>query len=164
MKGILNPWAPKEAQVPAVEADGVRSKVVLNEFDLGQEAPFMSVVFRGQTYGLRIQVVRQRTEPEMYALANFVLGEFFAELLKKVPKARAILARQSIFTSPPAAPKVTLELGPVTLYATAGSTSLELAKKMTIDRIVLALLECRVDLPASREILKTFRVDTTMKG
>jgi hypothetical protein len=161
-KGIISPWAkapeikPEEQEIAAPES----------RLD---EAPPLPVRFPGQGYNIQVGIVlpkKVRITPEQgEKFGKIVLGAAIKELFQKAPGARQVFLKQEIYTQPPLGPKVTVELGEhITLYAKASSSDLDLAVKMTVDRIVYALMECRTTFKVTNQILKDYRVDTVLKG
>jgi hypothetical protein len=134
--GILNFWRKKEEPV---EEEEVRSG-------------YDTYMYRGQRYQLVIDASNKDR-------ADGAIGALIAAILTD-PKAKAIFAKQSIYTNAPLGPVTELQFGDdITLYGKAGSLNAELGIKMLIDRLVFALSECRRN-PEVEQMLKTVGLRT----
>ncbi len=89
--------------------------------------------------------------------ARATLGRI-VKLLLTQPEGQRAFERQSVFLVPPAQSRVALVLGDITVYGTASSTDHKTAIRMLIDRIALAMTECRVSNPETDNIYKTINL------
>lgn len=159
-KGIHSPWTKKEAT--KVEDEPLRAPD-----SRGDEAPPLPVRFPGRAYNLEVALVLPKrtkiTAEQGQDLGRTVLGLALQELFKKAPPSVGVFTKQGLTSTPPFGPKVTFQLGTLVLYAKASSMDMDLALKMAVDRIALALTECRVTYPAASKILDDHRVDTVLR-
>ncbi len=160
-KGIHNPWekvtAPKPTE-PVIQAPTSRL----------DEAPPLPVRFAGQSYNLQVGIILPKkvkvTPEQAEKFGRIVVGAALKDLFKKFPASRQIFRTQAIDDKVPFGPKITLELGDLILYAKASSMDPTLALKMTIDRVVLALMEVQSTFPGSKQILNDYIISTVLRA
>lgn len=163
-KGIISPWS-KEAQPEVPEPTRRREEAPSHEVTgaVPGVTDVIPVRFEGRNYVLMVRcVVPKRANPTP-ELARAQLGLMLFALFGRVKTARKYLQAQSIDTEPPLGPKVTLQLGSLTLYARASSMDEELALRMAVDRLAMALLECRGWNPDTKRVLDEYGVVAVKK-
>lgn len=148
-KGVMSPWAatPKETAQDRAE------QIIENS---PEGAPRREVSFDGRSFQLVVAFFSfERDDKKLSAYAHDALGRAVASALKADPAMLQEFKRQSIFLdeSHLLAPKVTVRLGPVTLYVKASSFDPKMAQLMAMDRIALAMADAR---GLSPKIRKTF--------
>ena len=135
--GVRNPWA-REAPPPEDPLAGARS---------GRTR----MLFEGRYWVYTIFLPLRPREEVAGDLALQVLGEFLHELITTCPEEfSSCLKKQQLRLSEavPGVPCVCLVLGPTQLYAEASSTSPEVASRMAVDRLALALTDMERQKPA----------------
>ncbi len=160
-KGIHSPWQKPEAAKPEeLKFDAPISRL--------EEAPPLPVRFIGQGYNLQVGIVLPKkvkvSEEQAFKFARIVVGAAFKMLFQTFPRSMDIFRAQAIDNKMPLGPKITLELGDLILYAKASSMDPTLALKMTIDRIVLALMEVQSTYPTSKRILTDHHIHTVLRA
>lgn len=158
-KGIISPWA-KEKPKEEPKANFWEEMERLP----GKGMNFTPIRFVGRAYSLYVVTPTFKNDNDTTARARIILGHFIQTLIKDYPRLKVLLDKQSIYFVEPSVSKITLELGPIKLYATASSQNFDLAQKMTIDRLVLALMELKGAYPKSKEIFKNFEIEVTNKA
>ena len=146
-KGVLSPWekapqaTPKELTERLIE-------------ETPEGAPRREVTFDGRAFQLIVAFFSfDRDAKRLTGYAHDALGRALAAALKVDDALREEFQRQSIFTEEARvlAAKVTVRLGPVTLYVKASSFEPQMAQLMAMDRIALALADAR---NASKKVRK----------
>lgn len=153
--GLLDPWA--EPEKPAEQPSSRQ------QYENPDLAPHGLVQFSGQSYVLNIHVLLTGPNGPSAKIAEAVLGAAIRILLDQFPASRSILQGQRLFLKPPQDASVPLVLGDFTLYASAGSREPELAHRMALDRIAMALTEAKQRVPGVRQLLGKFKIDITLK-
>lgn len=150
---MKSPWeGVKEDQQPQVKAE--------------DNAPVIRYTVSGRIYEICVAFRtfdKDRDKLAEYALV--ALGMALESCLKAFPNLVKMLEQQSIVLSTEKAPwpKVTLALGPVTIYAKAGSFDTKTAALMAFDRLALCLTDEVLDAKG-REALKSHLVKVNKKA
>lgn len=136
-KGVMSPWAaaPKETAQDKAE------QIIENS---PEGAPRREISFDGRAFQIVVAFFSfDRDSKRLNSYAHDALGRAIASALKADPAMLQELKRQSIFLdeSHLLAPKVTVRLGPITLYVKASSFDSKMAQIMSMDRIALALAD-----------------------
>lgn len=134
-KGVMSPWAtaPKETAQDKAE------QIIENS---PEGAPRREISFDGRAFQIVVAFFSfERDAKKLNSYAHDALGRAVASALKADPAMLQELKRQSIFLdeSHLLAPKVTVRLGPVTLYVKASSFDPKMAQLMAMDRVALAI-------------------------
>lgn len=144
-KGVLSPWE-KKPEPTAIE------KVIANS----DEVPKREIRFKGRAFHIYVRFYTADTDAEaLTSYAKDALGTAISEILKIGTSTLEALQRQSIELDARKAlwPKVTVNLGPVTLYVKASSYEPAMAELMAIDRIALALSNAKAENQKIRQHL-----------
>ncbi len=146
--GVRNPWV-REAPPPEDPLAGARSG-------------HTRLLFEGRHWMYTIFLPLRPREEVAESLALQVLGEFLHELSTLCPEEFSnCLKKQQLRLSEAVqgVPCVCLVLGPTRLYAEASSTSPEVASRMAVDRLALALTDMERRKPTEMaSVLRTYGV------
>jgi hypothetical protein len=148
-KGIVNPWIKPQGETPQQAAERA-----IEEAPEG--APKRDITFDGRAFHLRVSFYSfEKNQDRLSAFAHDALGRAISDALKVDGVLLSELKHQSIFLDEKQvlAAKVTVRLGPVTLYVKASSFDPKTAQIMAMDRIGLALANAR---NASAKVRKCF--------
>lgn len=162
-KGVTrNPLADEPEEAPQGKADRAD---YYDEFALPVTTRKQGVVFSGRGYNVHVQVKAPDAEIGAEKIARAVLGAAIGEIWRKarVPVEEAFRT-QNVFKVAPLVPKVTFELGDLTLYASASSSDLALAQQMALDRVAMALASCRARVPGAKDVLDRYGVTVALRG
>lgn len=138
-KGVLSPWA-----APERESEKDRAERIIE--DSVEGAPRREITFDGRAYQIVVPFFSFEKDPKRLSVyAHDALGRALQLALKVDTVLRQELARQSIYEDEAKvlAAKVTVTLGPLTLYAKASSFEPKMAQLMAMDRIALSLSDSR---------------------
>lgn len=149
MKGALKNPLLDEPDRPAPD-ERRKAGRFLDEFEIPLVRDFRTVTFRGRS--LSISVESEGDDAE--ASAKETLGIVLSEYRRVHPE---LFAAQSMYVSPPRDPCVTFKLGALTLYAVAGSTVAETARKMAVDRLAIILTAAKAT-PFGRGLLAKHKI------
>lgn len=111
------------------------------------------VQFKGQLYTLLIAVPAPPEDKYLVDRAKEQLSACVQALWALNGGAQRVFNAQSIYTSPPTQPKVCLVSGAFSLYAIASSNDAMTAARMALDRLCLAITQCRAQDPRVAGIL-----------
>jgi hypothetical protein len=148
MKGIRSPWAPREVPAPSI-------------FD-GAKPGTQPVRISGGAYAI-VVMLQVRPKPELVeTLGMAVLGEALQALRDATPTFDQELKTQNLHpVDRPPTPSVALAFGNLTIWAAAGSTNLQTATAMAVDRVALALTRLFQREPDKKKILEDHYVQIT---
>ena len=138
-KGVISPWA-----APEKESATDRAERMIEESPEG--APRREVTFDGRAFQLVVAFFSfDRDSTRLSGYAHDALGRAIVAAFKVDEVLLKEFSRQSIFTDEGKvlAAKVTVRLGPVSLYVKASSFDPKMAQLMAMDRIALSLADAR---------------------
>ena len=138
-KGVMSPWAMKSGETPQEKAERVLEEV-------HEGMPRREMTFDGRAFQIVVAFFSLDREPEkLSTYAHDALGRVIQSALTVDKTLSQEFERQSITldSNKMLSPKVTVPLGPITLYVKASSFEPKMAKLMAIDRIALALSDAK---------------------
>jgi hypothetical protein len=138
-KGVLSPWEATKKESPADTAERM-----IEESPEG--APRREITFDGRAFQITVAFFSfDKDMKRMSSYAHDALGRALASALAVDSVLAREMARQSIFMDETKvlAAKVTIRLGPVTLFVKASSFDPKMAQLMAMDRIALAMVDSR---------------------
>lgn len=147
-KGVLSPW-----QTPKKETSEEKAERMIEESPEG--APRREITFDGRAFQITVAFFSfDKDQKRLASYAHDALGRALSSALVADGTLAKELTRQSIFTDEKKvlAAKVTIRLGPVTLFAKASSFDAKMAQLMAMDRLALAIVDSR---NASAKVRKT---------
>lgn len=155
MKGTMkNPFDDEPARPASKEKR--RTGQFLDEFEVPLVRDLMTVAFQGRTLTITVETEGDTAESN----AKATLGHVLAEYRKIHPE---LFAAQSLFVKRPLDPAVTFQLGDVTLYAVAGSTVADTARKMAVDRLAIILTAAKAT-PVGKALLQKHKITVSRRA
>jgi len=155
MKGVMKNPLVDEPERPAAK-EKRRAGQFIDEFEIPLVRDLRTVAFPGRT--LTISVESEGDEAEADAKAT--LGVVLTEYMKIHPE---LFAAQSLSSKQPLDPAVTFQLGGLTLYAVAGSTVADTARKMAVDRLAIILTAAKAT-PVGRALLSKHKITVSRRA
>lgn len=155
MKGAMKNPLTDEPERPAAK-EKRRTGQFIDEFEIPLVRDLRTVSFPGRT--LTISVEAEGDDAE--AAAKAILGNVLSQYLKIHPE---LFAAQSLSTKAPLDPSVTFQLGWMTLYAVAGSTVADTARKMAVDRLAIILTAAKAT-PVGRGLLAKHKITVSRRA
>lgn len=155
MNGALkNPLTDEPVRTESKEKR--RTGPFIDEFEIPVTRDFRTVAFPGRTLTLSIDAEGEDAEEA----AKTTLGAALSEYFRIDP---VLFAAQNLSIKPPLAPSVTFKLGTLTLYAVAGSTVADTARKMAVDRLAIVCTAAKAT-PAGRLLLAKYKITVSRKA
>ena len=155
MKGAMkNPL--EEEPVRAASKEKRRAGQFIDEFEIPLVRDVRTVGFPGRTLTISVAVEGENAEET----AKTTLGVALTEYLRAHPE---LFAAQSLSTKPPMDPSITFKLGTLTLYAVAGSTVADTARKMAVDRLAIIFTAAKAT-PLGRGLLAKHKITVSRRA
>jgi hypothetical protein len=145
----MSPWTAPPKESPAEQAERL-----IDETENG--APRREITFDGRAFQLIVAFFSfDQDSRRVSGYAHDALGRAVVAALVADGALRREMDRQSIYTEEERvmAPKVTVRLGPITLFVKASSFDPKTAQLMAMDRIALALVDSRGASAKVRKLL-----------
>jgi hypothetical protein len=141
-KGVISPWGLKRNEAPLTLEERLRPKV---------RHGHTPVAIQGRQYHLLVRLpigFKRDATATQHATdaATTVLGEFLVRAASKPFFALLAVQKLAFKEEQIIGPRVSFELGPVTLHAAASSHDVKLAQAMAVDRLALALTQARLTI------------------
>lgn len=155
MKGVMKNPLVDEPERPAAK-EKRRAGQFIDEFEIPLVRDLRTVAFPGRTLTISIEAEGDEAEKGAKDTLGVVLGEY----IKIHPE---LFAAQNLSTKSPLDPAVTFQLGGLTLYAVAGSTVADTARKMAVDRLAVILTAAKAT-PVGRALLAKHRVTVSRRA
>lgn len=163
MSGVHNPWGkpPTKQQEANAKIDAILAN------DPTRKPPRRSSIFEGRSFQIVVDFYSFELDPaQLTRYAADALGRAITAAREKARAVESNLSRQSVVFEEDKAlwPKVSLKLGPTTLFARASSHDPKLAYMMAIDRVSLALMDAMLEAPALRAFFTNAGIIITRKA
>jgi len=145
------PWrkpSVEEEQPRPIYPEGVSSKVQ----------------FKGQMYTLLIAVPAPPEDKFLLDRAKEQLSSCVQDIWNLGTSTQKTFHAQSLYTAPPTQPKVCLVSGAFSLYAIASSNDAVTAARLALDRLCLAITQCRARDTRIAGILQQYWIQVLLEN